>query len=53
LLALRAPFQFLGRGRHTIYRNPANGRCTAVPRHRESKDTTARAICDQLEVPRP
>ena len=40
-------------GRHTIYRNPANGRCAAVPRHREIKDTTARAICDQLEVPRP
>lgn len=38
---------------HTIYRNPANGRCAPVPRHREVKETTARAICDQLGVPRP
>jgi mRNA interferase HicA len=39
--------------RHSIYRNPANGRCAAVPRHREVKDTTARAICDELGIPRP
>ncbi|MDX1947613.1 MAG: type II toxin-antitoxin system HicA family toxin [Pirellulaceae bacterium] len=38
---------------HTIYRNPANGRCSAVPRHREIKETLARAICDQLDIPRP
>ncbi|MCY2992424.1 MAG: type II toxin-antitoxin system HicA family toxin [Planctomycetota bacterium] len=37
---------------HSIYRNPANGRCAAVPRHREIKDTTARTICDQLGIPR-
>ncbi|HEY4233455.1 MAG TPA: type II toxin-antitoxin system HicA family toxin [Lacipirellulaceae bacterium] len=40
-------------GNHAIYRNPVNGRCTAVPRHREIKPTTARAICDQLGIPRP
>ena len=39
--------------KHSIYRNPANGLCSAVPRHAEIKDTTARAICDQLGVPRP
>lgn len=39
--------------RHSIYRNQANGRCSAVPRHREIKETTARTICDQLDVPRP
>jgi mRNA interferase HicA len=39
--------------RHSIYRNPANGRCAAVPRHREVKDTVARVICDELEIPRP
>jgi predicted RNA binding protein YcfA (HicA-like mRNA interferase family) len=33
-------------GRHSIYRNPANGQSAAVPRHREIKDTTARTICD-------
>lgn len=38
---------------HSIYRNPVNGRCTAVPRHREIKDTAVRAICDQLGIPRP
>jgi mRNA interferase HicA len=38
---------------HSIYRNPANGRCAAVPRHREIKETTARTICDQLGIPRP
>jgi mRNA interferase HicA len=39
--------------RHSIYRNPANGRCASVPRHREIKDTTARVICDQLGISRP
>ena len=38
---------------HSIFRNPANGRCAAVPRHREIKDTTARGICDQLGILRP
>jgi mRNA interferase HicA len=38
---------------HSIYRNPDNGRCAAVPRHREIKETTARAICDQLAIERP
>jgi predicted RNA binding protein YcfA (HicA-like mRNA interferase family) len=39
--------------RHSIYRNPANARSAAVPRHREIKETTARTICDLLDVPRP
>jgi predicted RNA binding protein YcfA (HicA-like mRNA interferase family) len=38
---------------HTIYRNPSNGRCTAVPRHREIKDTTAKTICIQLGIAKP
>ena len=38
---------------HSVFRNPTNGRCAAVPRHREVKDTTARAICDALAVPHP
>ena len=38
---------------HSIFRNPNTGRCAAVPRHREIKDTTARGICDQLGIPRP
>ena len=40
-------------GSHSIYRNPAIGRCTAVPRHREIKETLVRAICSQLGIPRP
>ena len=39
--------------RHTIYWNPAAGIAAAVPRHREIKELVARAICDQLRVPRP
>ena len=39
--------------RHTIFRNIENGRCTSVPRHREIKETVARAICTQLGIPRP
>ena len=30
-------------GQHSIYCIPANGRCAAVPRHREIKETTAQA----------
>ncbi|MEX2091635.1 MAG: type II toxin-antitoxin system HicA family toxin [Pirellulales bacterium] len=40
-------------GNHSTYRNPTNGRCAAVPRHREVKPTTARTICDQLGISRP
>lgn len=40
-------------GKHSIFRNPDNGRCTAVPRHREIKNTLARVICDQLGIVRP
>ncbi|MBP89315.1 MAG: addiction module toxin, HicA family [Planctomycetaceae bacterium] len=39
--------------KHSIYRNPENGRCVAVPRHREIKETLARVICDQLGIVRP
>jgi predicted RNA binding protein YcfA (HicA-like mRNA interferase family) len=38
---------------HSIYRHPGNGRCVAVPRHTEVKDTVARTICEQLGIPRP
>jgi mRNA interferase HicA len=39
--------------KHSIWRNRANQKITSVPRHREVKDTTARAICRQLEIPLP
>ena len=38
---------------HSIYRNPATGRTTAVPRHREIAPVLARMMCQQLAIPRP
>jgi mRNA interferase HicA len=40
-------------GNHSIYWNNANGRCVAVPRHREIKETLVRAICRQVLIDRP
>lgn len=41
-----------GKG-HSIWVNPANDKQSAVPRHREIDDYTARAICRQLGIPEP
>ncbi len=38
---------------HSIWQNLANGHRTAVPRHREIPNPTARAICRQLGIPDP
>src|SRR5262245_731641 len=40
-------------GRHSIYRNPQNGRAVAVPRHREIQEPTDRTIFEQIVLPRP
>ena len=40
-------------GGHSVWRNPANGRKTSVPRHREINDYTARGVCRQLGVADP
>ena len=40
-------------GNHSIWKNPTTGRVTSVPRHREIKEPTARAICKQLGIPKP
>lgn len=40
-------------GRHDFYRNVITGACQPVPRHREIKETTARAIIRRLSVPIP
>ena len=40
-------------GEHSIWENPASGRRTSVPRHREIPDYTAHRICKQLEIPAP
>jgi predicted RNA binding protein YcfA (HicA-like mRNA interferase family) len=40
-------------GDHSIWENPANGRRTSVPRHREIPHFTARRICRQLAIPDP
>ncbi len=39
--------------KHTIYKNPANGAFSSVPRHRFIKKYLARKICDDLGIPRP
>ncbi len=40
-------------GNHTIYVNRPARKVSAVPRHREVLEFTARKICKDLEVPRP
>jgi mRNA interferase HicA len=40
-------------GDHSIWENPANGRRTAIQRHREIPKYTAERICKQLGVPPP
>ena len=36
--------------RHSIYRNPATGKKTSVPRHMELDNRLARKICKQLGI---
>jgi predicted RNA binding protein YcfA (HicA-like mRNA interferase family) len=38
-------------GAHSIWLNPNNRKIASVPRHREIKEGTMRAICKQLEIP--
>jgi predicted RNA binding protein YcfA (HicA-like mRNA interferase family) len=40
-------------GAHTVWFNPQRRKITSVPRHREIKEGTVRAICKQLEIPYP
>lgn len=40
-------------GDHSIWENPATGRRSAVPRHREIPNYTAARICTQLGIPPP
>ncbi|MGI8604602.1 MAG: type II toxin-antitoxin system HicA family toxin [Verrucomicrobiales bacterium] len=37
--------------KHSIWWNRVTRKTASVPRHREIKEFTARAICRQLEVP--
>ena len=39
--------------RHSIYRNAASGRQTAIPRHTEIASDLVRKICHDLGVPSP
>jgi mRNA interferase HicA len=39
-------------GRHTVWENVRTERRSTIPRHRDLPRGTARAICDQLGVPR-
>jgi predicted RNA binding protein YcfA (HicA-like mRNA interferase family) len=40
-------------GKHTLYYNSANKQVASVPRHKETSEFTAYAICQALRVPRP
>jgi len=40
-------------GRHTVIVNLANRKKSAVPRHGEINNNTAKSICRQLNVPPP
>jgi mRNA interferase HicA len=40
-------------GRHSIWWNPANRKTSALPRHVEIVNPTARRICKDLGVPSP
>ncbi|MGD0199027.1 MAG: type II toxin-antitoxin system HicA family toxin [Solirubrobacteraceae bacterium] len=39
--------------RHELWANATSGQRATVPRHREVKTPTARAICRQLGIPDP
>ena len=40
-------------GSHSVWLNVRNNKIAGVPRHREIKEGTLRAICKQLEIPMP
>ena len=40
-------------GKHDFWRNVITGACQPVPRHRELKEYTARAILRRLAAPDP
>jgi len=46
--------ELLREGRkHSVYVNRKTNKSSAVPRHREISDFTARKICVDLEIPEP
>jgi mRNA interferase HicA len=50
----QAGCRFVREGReHSIWENPATGRRSSVPRHRDIPDFTAARICKQLRIPPP
>ena len=40
-------------GGHAVWLNPSKRKVASIPRHREIKEGTVRAICKQLEIPQP
>ena len=36
---------------HSLYKNPANGNFTAVPRYPDIQEMTVKSICKQLGIP--
>ena len=40
-------------GNHTLWKNPATGKVSPVPRHREIKEVIVKSICRQLIIAPP
>jgi mRNA interferase HicA len=40
-------------GNHTLWKNPATGKVSPVPRHREIKEVIVKSICRQLNIAVP
>ena len=40
-------------GNHAIWKNLTTGKVAPMPRHREIKEGTVRAMCRQLQIPQP
>jgi len=39
--------------KHSVYHNPATGKVSTIPRHKEVNDYLARKICRDLGIPFP
>lgn len=40
-------------GKHTVYVNTLNKKCSTIPRHKEINNYLVIKICKDLEIPKP
>lgn len=50
-LEARGCMLFREGAKHSVYYNPAEGKTTTIPRHREVNDFLAKKICRDLGIP--